>query len=80
MLTAVDEAKSALSRNSELGEKESLKYTGHYNTNYNTYNTDDCNRYYRQEIIKNTQPRVRKEYYVLGGEPWKAFQRKWPLS
>ena len=80
MLTKIDQAKSALSRNSELGEKESLKYMDDYNTNYNTYNTDDCNRYYRQEIIKNIQPMVRKEYYVLGGEPWKAFQRKRPLS
>lgn len=33
MLTEIDQAESALSRNSELSEKESCKYTDDYNTN-----------------------------------------------
>lgn len=33
MLTEIDQAECSLSRNSELGEKETCKYTDDYNTN-----------------------------------------------
>lgn len=56
MLTEIDQAESALSRNSEFGEKEKLRYTYDYNTSI---------RYYRQRIIKEIQPVVGKEHYFL---------------
>ena len=67
MLTKKDQAKSALSGNSELGEEESLKSTDYYNNICNAYNTDDCNRHYRQKTHKKYTANGREKYYVLGG-------------
>lgn len=80
MLTKIDQAKSALSGNSELDEKESLKSTDYNNNNCNAYNTDDCNRHYRQKNHKKYTTNGREKYYALGGTPWKASQRKRCLS
>ena len=80
MLTKIDQAKSALSGSSELDEEESLKSTDYYNNNCNAYNTDDCNRHYRQKNHKKHTTNGREKYYALGGTPGKASQRKQYLS
>lgn len=56
MLTEIDQAESALSRNSELSEKESC------NTQMIIIQT---NRYCRQRIRKEIQPAVGTEHYFL---------------